>query len=399
MPAQFRSRPWVAYVVAFPYPWGEAGSRRVHGICRSIVATGRDVLVIALPTPGTPYVAGSRLVIADSRSGGCVRTISRKALPASALRRQWAHHVSGARDALDLIERVSPYRPSHVIVYGTLTTPLLQVLRWGRANGVSVLADIVERYSPRQFRGGALSPGYVLSTAGFELVAPQLDGVIAISRHIESYFVAHGVRTLRIPPTVDLSQIPRGEPSSDRMTFGYFGSPGRKDLLAVVVEAFVRGRRASGRDDLRLIIGGDGTRAAASSRKGQGLEGVEFLGRIPQHEVSAVLGSLHATMLARPRARYAEAGYPTKVVESLSVGTPVLCNLTGDLGEVIREGETGWISSGPSINEMASAFSRAAGTSHEDLVRMRQSSRSTAEEWFDAARYAGRLDEHLVATA
>lgn len=391
-------RPWAAYVVPFPYPWGQAGSRRVDGISRSIAATGRDVVVIATPGPDSRDGAGPHLVVTDTVTGGSVRTIAREALPANPLRRQWAHHVSGARDALDLIDQVSATLPSHIVTYGTLATPLVQVLRWGRSHGVPVLADVVERYSPVQFGTGPLSPGYGLSTAGFQLLAPRVDGVIAISRHLQSHFAARGVPTVRVPPTADLSQIPVGEPAGDTMRFGYFGSPGRKDLLDVVVESFVRVRRASGRDDLRLIIGGPGTRKVLASRAADEFEGVQFLGRVPQQEVSKVLGSLHATVLARPPARYAQAGYPTKVVESLSAGTPVVCNLTSDLNEVIYDGETGWVASGPTVDEMAVALSRAVAAGPEGLREMRQRARAVAEEHFDSGRYVESLGAFLEVT-
>lgn len=384
-------RPWVAYVVPFPFPWGQAGSRRVDGMSRSIAATGHDVLVVGRPSPHPVEGGDPRLLVTSPISGATVSTIARSAAPAGPLRRQWSHHMSGIRDALNLIERLGSSLPSHVIVYGTLATPLFQVLRWGRKHGVKVVADVVERYSPLQFNGGRFSPGYASATLGFVALTPRVDGVIAISRYLESYFSTRGVPTVRVPPTTDLSQVPVGEPEVEGFTLGYFGSPGRKDLLDVAVESFVRVRRGSGRKDMRLVVAGHGTREALGSRRGDDLEGVELLGEIPQQDVTAVLGSLHATMLARPPSRYAQAGYPTKVVESLGVGTPVICNLTSDLADVVREGETGWIVSEPTVEEMSMALDRAVMTSPETLREMRQQARSIAERHFDVGQHVDPL--------
>lgn len=390
MPEQ-SARPWVAYVVPFSFPWGEAGSRRVAGITRSIAASGRDVVVVAFPSddcrPGE-----WRTNATDRTTGATVRTVSRSALPAGTVRRQFAHHGTGIADALELLDTLAPRRPSHLVTYGTMATSLAQALRWGRRRGVPVLVDVVERYAPQQFSGGRLAPGYLSATSGFATLARRADGVIAISRHLEEYFAGRGVPTLRVPPTLDVADTPNGCPRAD-IALGYFGSPGRKDLLDVVVDAFRDVRRATGRDDLRLVVAGPGTAEALGPRR---IEGLELRGRVPQRDVMSLVGSLAATVLARPPAPYADAGFPTKVVESLAVGTPVICNLTSDLADVVREGETGWVPPSPTVLSVAEAMSRAVTTLPDDFARMRQRARDAAMAHFDASIYVNPIDRFLT---
>src|SRR5579885_3124073 len=99
MHPELGSRPWVAYIVPFSYPWGQAGSRRVDGICRSIAATGRDVLVVAMPRDSSIDGEGLSVVSADPHSGGTVHTISRRPHPSNRFMRQWDYHVAAAREA------------------------------------------------------------------------------------------------------------------------------------------------------------------------------------------------------------------------------------------------------------------------------------------------------------
>jgi glycosyltransferase involved in cell wall biosynthesis len=69
---------------------------------------------------------------------------------------------------------------------------------------------------------------------------------------------------------------------------------------------------------------------------------LKAVGRIPRDGVLKNLEEADFTVLMRsPDQRYAKAGFPTKVVESLSSGTPVICNITSDLGDYIRDGENG----------------------------------------------------------
>jgi len=154
----------------------------------------------------------------------------------------------------------------------------------------------------------------------------------------------------------------------------------------------------SGRPDIHLVVGGPGTREVLERHPRLDLERVELVGRVPQADVSTVLGNLHATVLARPPARYSRAGFPTKVVESLAVGTPVVCNLTGDLEDVVVEGETGWVATGPTVAEIASAVARAALTGSEDLSEMRARARSFAEARFDDGCHVDRIDGFLRQT-
>lgn len=386
-------QPWVAYVVPFPFPWGEAGSRRVVGISKSIAASGRDVVVVAYP--GDDSRPGQwRTVATDSVTGATVRTVTRDALPTGTVRRQFTHHRVGIADALHLLDSLRPLRPSHLVTYGTLTTPLAQALRWGRRRGVSILVDVVERYAAQQFSGGILAPGYLSASAGFATLARRADGVIAISRHLERHFAERGVPTLRVPPTLDVVGTPIGRPRAN-FAFGYFGNPGRKDRLDLIVEAFRDVRRATCRDDLQLVVAGQGTEGLLAPR---GVEGLELRGRVPQRDVASLVGSLAATVLVRPPARYADAGFPTKVVESLAVGTPVICNLTSDLADVVREGETGWVTPTPTVLDVAEAMSRAVTTPPDDFARMRQRARDVAMANFNTSNYVNSIDRFLTSS-
>ena len=342
------TRPWVAYVSRSRTPGGRPDPAASTASAASIAASGRDVLVLALPGEGAP-VRDHDVVVEDPSSGGTVRVLTRPPLPGGSLARQVAHHVMGARDALALVEGASPTPPSHLVVYGTVATPLVQALRWGRSRRVPVLVDVVERYSPIQFTGGFLAPGFLSATAGFDIVAPRADGVIAISRYLERHFTDRGVPTLRVPPTTHLADVPIGNPGAGPFRIGYFGSPGRKDLLGVVVEAVARARVDSGNPTSTSWSADRGRAKPWNVIPGSASSVLELLGRVPQADVSTVLGTLHATVLARPPARYSRAGFPTKVVESLAVGTPVVCNLTGDLEDVVVEGESGWVASGPTV--------------------------------------------------
>ena len=85
--------------------------------------------------------------------------------------------------------------------------------------------------------------------------------------------------------------------------------------------------------------------------------------------------------------RYAKAGFPTKVVESLSLGTPMLCNLSSDLAMYLTDGENSIIIEDCSADACCSALRRILALSREQMNSMRLSARKTAEDAFDWRKY------------
>ena len=113
-----------------------------------------------------------------------------------------------------------------------------------------------------------------------------------------------------------------------------------------------------------------------------------FEGRKPRSEVlRQVAGSDFAFLLRPSDERYAKAGFPTKVVESLSLGTPMLCNLSSDLAIYLKDGENSILINDCSADACCSALRRILALSREQMNRMRLSARKTAEDAFDWRKY------------
>ena len=101
--------------------------------------------------------------------------------------------------------------------------------------------------------------------------------------------------------------------------------------------------------------------------------------------------------LLRSDARYAHAGFPTKLVESMSLGTPMICNLTSDIGDHVVDGETGIVVDGSDAGSFAIALERVAAMSTEEVAALRAPTRKKAEEAFDYRAYAEPLDRWIRA--
>ena len=96
-------------------------------------------------------------------------------------------------------------------------------------------------------------------------------------------------------------------------------------------------------------------------------------------------------MLLRPNKRYANAGFPTKVGESMACATPVIANITSDLGKYILDGETGIICENESPEACAMAIRKALNYSQEELREIRCKAFEMANEKFNYQAYDDEL--------
>ena len=194
-----------------------------------------------------------------------------------------------------------------------------------------------------------------------------------------------------MPPLVDLAEAKwRTDVSVARTAepvFVYAGVPGKKDLLGNILRACGLVAETGGR--FRLVVAGpsrldveaalDAERISRSSLD----HWIEVRGTVEQASVPRLLARSDFSILARLPRRYAMAGFPTKVVESMAAGTPPVLNLTGDLGEFIRDGENGIVARDHSPAELAKAIHAALGMDPGARSAMRRRARRTAESCFD----------------
>jgi glycosyltransferase involved in cell wall biosynthesis len=394
-------RPWVAYAGPFPFPWGQACSRRVAGVASSIVATGRDVVVLGGREP-----EGLRMI--DEHESGArlwlVGTDEEPRAGTGILRRNIALHGTAGRSAVQWLD-AQDSSPSHVIVYGGGLSYASRLRSWARRRHVAIVADVVEWYSPRQFRGGMASPAWISAHLALRFAYPRFDGIIAISEFLQRHFETPSLPVVKIPPTLDVKAVAvaggTGETGSDDghgLVLCYFGTPGKKDWLPQIVKGFAKARAETfPGNEMTLLIAGPSQREVEAGVGGTLPTGVKVIGRLPQEQVAEFVQSADFSLLLRPQAKYSAAGFPTKFVESLANGTPVITNLTSDLHRYLVDGSVGLTVDEPSSLAVASAISRAAAMPRQERLIMRARARQTALDGFDFRAHVESVDEFLKA--
>ena len=382
----------VVYLSPVPVPEGGAAARRILGIAKTLQLAGIDVEV------GSGGMAGG--IARNMVEGVPVTRLSERTadhLPRSF--RQLKYLTIGRR-SLRWLDALRP-RPTSVILYGGYTPYLLRLHHWCSRHGVSLTFDAVEWYQPRRPIDAWISPYYWNIQLAMRWLSPATGHTIAISSYLADHYRAKGCDVVRIPPTLDTEAVLAG-PGSDgkRLLLAYAGTPGHKDLFDVQLEA-VMSLDPLGEKLLLRIAGVDETTILKSpAMRRRGLSAlppcIETLGVTTGDTARDLVATADFSLLLRDRNRVSEAGFPTKVVESLAVGTPVIGTLTGDLYRHLRNGETALVCGDATVPTLQAAIRDAMAMTPDNRREMRTNARNEAVSSFDIRVHAASLREFIT---
>lgn len=389
------SKGWVAYVGPVSFPWGQAGSRRICGIARALAAGGFKVIV-----GSGDHSPKTETALNEGEPEGMIEYVGLGESPThsySKIGKFYQVFWSFGRRTVEWLD-TQKIKPSYVIVYGGGAPYMFRLLPWCRKHNIPLIVDVVEWYDPRQMTGGRFGPFNISAKIALKWLYPRTSGVIAISRLLADHYAKRGCHVVRVPPTINTAGVEPGKGAVDgaeqRVTLVYAGTPGKKDLLGDVIQSVISADKNEGR--LRLIVVGPAEEELRKLLNGKDIpKCIVPLGRLRQEEVLEHVKAADFSVLIREPLRFANAGFPTKVVESMACGTPVITNSTSDLSLYIRDGVEGFIAKDHSVESIAEAFRRTLSLSREDLKRMRKAARNQAEKSFDFNSYSQSLSDFL----
>ena len=182
------------------------------------------------------------------------------------------------------------------------------------------------------------------------------DGVISVSSYIDKYYRKPGRKSVIIPPLFDDYINERITKSNLLPTFLYAGTPfvslgravnvqGMKDRLDKVIDIFLQ-LSIRGVPYLFNIVGlSKEVYTTCVPRHKELLKNEDkiiFWGRRSHKDTLDYLLQADFMINYRDKNQMTEAGFSTKVVESVSLGTPVVMNSIGDTFKYLEEGLSGF---------------------------------------------------------
>lgn len=280
--------------------------------------------------------------------------------------KEWIHQVFTFVDS----ETIFNQKPDYVVLYNFPAIASLRVVNICHKNGIRVIHDLTEWEANRGWTPGAIIRKVDVNMR-MRYCMKRMDGVIAISRFLYDYYSSK-VKTILVPPTVDLEDSKwnrkRNLIANRPITLVYAGSPGVgvKDRLDLIVDE-VRNYQ-----NMSLVVVGikEEQFYASFNRQREVLTNVEFKGRLPHIEAVKAVCDADFQMLIRDHNRKNDAGFPTKLVESMACGTPVIATVFSNIADYIKDGVNGYLIDGKTT--IGDVFKSVSALSSEEIISMKQ---------------------------
>lgn len=224
-----------------------------------------------------------------------------------------------------------------VIAYNYPAIGLKKLSRYCRKHNIKIIADVTEWYVPQGNAVFRLIKNYDTNLRMKKLHV-KMDGVIAISEYLYNYY-KEKVFTVKIPPLVDVCDDKwniKTEKNTEVLTLIYAGSPSaQKERLDLIIETV---ENLAGELPVSLdVVGISAEQYNRIYHKNFNGSHTKFWGRISNTETIALMKRADYSVVLRGNNKVVEAGFPTKVVESITCGTPVIANRFSNISDYLSE--------------------------------------------------------------
>lgn len=332
----------ILYLGSFRLPNCDAAAPRVLNVARALREAGHDVSFISW---GGQYASNDCGVDGIHRVDGFEYIITHELDARSGISRVIGKLTRGGKTRRLVRKNVGQY--DCIITYnGSLSRWLL---RFTRRHKMYLVNDITEWFSYCELKLTD-RPQYAWN---MHVLQHRIKNKIVISSYLDRYY--HKNHNIVIPATCNDAE-PKWQQGSgyalqmagpyDGTTLIYAGNPGRKDLVHNAINAVQR--LVDEGAIIRFLIVGI-TRESYLDKYASFLlkknlcENIQFLGRVSQDCIPSFYDLADFMVLLREPTRKSNAGFPTKFAESITSGTPVIANITSDIGDYLHDGETGFV--------------------------------------------------------
>lgn len=230
------------------------------------------------------------------------------------------------------------------------------------------------------------------------------DGLISVSRYIERFYQKEGMPSVIIPPLFD-DFLENDYQLADTTTFVYAGSPfvlkenvstvGMKDRLDKIVDLCLHLSDDGAKYRLEIIGITKDLYTTCIPRHKDALDSnadIVFMGRYSHKDTLNAVRNADYMLNYRDINVMNKAGLSTKLVESVSLGTPVVMNSVGDTFLYLCEGVTGYQLTGNTSRDVSLLKSLCGKTMEERMTLKRD---CVGDRTFAIEKYETKLADFL----
>lgn len=324
----------ILYIGGFELPDKNAAAHRVLSNAKIFRKIGKKVIFIGI----------DKSLSFDSdilKTTTIVQGFEAYSLPYPANNVNWIRYLTEIDEYVKVIEKIE--NVEMIIFYNFQSIAMNRLMHYCKRNKLKCYADITEWRSAKgeNFIYRILKDGDTWFR--MHILHKKLNGMIVISRYLEEYYKKYKNVTY-VPALIDFSESKWNnnyQKSTSILKLVYAGNPGRKDRLDRLIDALEDVNR-----EYRLdIIGITKEQYLEYFPRDNNIllknKNIIFHGRLSHLDTLEFVKKANYSCFFRENDRVSKAGFPTKFVEAISCGTPVITNKTSNLDEYVRDGLNG----------------------------------------------------------
>jgi len=354
----------IIYIGGFEMPDGNAAAQRVMGNAKAFRDLGYDTFFIGL-----------------SSNNKCINKVSEYEnfnfvnlrYPESF--KDWVTHLSSIKSYKKYLVK----QPDIIIAYNFPAIALNKLLKWCNRNKLPIIADCTEWY---QAKGNFVFRMIKEFDIWYrmKILHPKMNGMIAISDYLYNYYSKKMNNVVNVPPLVDLSMDKWNNyeiSKNDFINIVFAGSFGRgnKERFDKVIEVLSQIKNENENILFILTVVGE-TREKylkifLTDIPSNLTENICFKGRLSHTNTIKEIKKADFVLFLREDNLVNNAGFPTKFVEAIAAGTPVLTNSTSNIKDYLLIGKYGYILNSKSNTGLKMDLIEALTQTSEHIEKMK----------------------------
>lgn len=390
------------YIGNFSFPLGNAAGKRVYANGKILKELGYKVTFI-----GIDKNINKNSEIVDTKNEFDGFTSYNLPYPNKIL--DWVNYGKTFNALSNFIDNYID-KVDIIIYYGSPSLSLFinKLIKYSKKNNIKVISDCVDWLTIKTSNFLFNIIKWLDNTYQKAYLNKQVDGIIVISNYLENYYKKSGLKIVVIPP---LSTVYSKEPlikDNEVKKIIYAGNPFRKGK-AIKDLSSLKDRI----DKMVIILNEAKNKGAMFTFHIYGITKEDYLTAIPSHikiiknlgksivfhgtanndEVTKNITEADFTILFRDVNRESSAGFPTKVSESISFGTPVLITLSSDLNLYIKENYNGFYFENKTSKENINKLVEILNKKNEEIYIIKKN--CTKDNIFYYKKYIKKMDKFI----
>lgn len=387
----------IIYVGGFILPDGNAAAQRVLSNAKAFRLLGYQVVFI-----GTDKNIKKNRRIFDTYFKtdffDCYK------VPYPITKYQWLLYISSIKSIIQVIKKYGKKNIYAIIAYNYPSIALYKLRKYSNNSNIKLIADCTEWYSSSKIIFPLNIIKWMDTAYRMKYCHKKIGNVICISNYLEKYYNNIGCNTVNIPPLIDKNESKWNIGSkycpNIKRTFVYAGSPGikaQKDRIDLIIDAFYELKMSKYSYKLYIIGINKEIFLKQLTEYNEKLKIIDksviFLGEIPHKDVIHIIRKADFTIFIRNDNRLTRAGFPTKLVESLTCGSPPITNSTSNIGQFINDGINGFLVENISLEALKNVLKRVINIDNRQLKKIHKECRKNNQ--FDYKLYLEKINSFL----